>query len=368
MTPDWTHDDDLHAALMPPGWLYTDPSAQERLLKSAFSGAWHMGPSASEVRDNDCQVPWTLGRGSLNEPVLTTRDSSGVVRCLSNICTHRAAKMVSTPCKGSKIRCPYHGRRFDLSGQFSSAPGFAGARNFPRPEDSLTSLPHHLWGSMSFASLAPWAAFEDWKAPFMPFLDPMVQRSAVEDAGSRTSYLVESNWLLYIENYLEGLHIPFIHPGLTAALDLKHYEVFALPGAVMQVGFAKPGEPSIQMPTGSPFHDRPVAAWYLFVFPNLMINVYPWGLSVNIVEPVTLQSCRVVYRSFVADDTLRGLGAGGDVHAVEREDQEVVQRVQHGIGSALWPRGRYAPTHELGVHHFHRMLHRCWKGDTPLIG
>ena len=87
-----------------------------------------------------------------------------------------------------------------------------------------------------------------------------------------------------------------------------------------------------------------------------MVNVYPWGLSVNVVEPLSPTTTRVRFLSFVGDGSLRGRGAGGDLHGVELEDEAVVERVQRGTRSRLWRPGRYSPRHELGVHHFHRML------------
>jgi choline monooxygenase len=60
----------------------------------------------------------------------------------------------------------------------------------------------------------------------------------------------------------------------------------------------------------------------------------------------------------VADASLRGKGAGGDLHRVEMEDQNVVLGVQRGMRSRLARPGRYAPRHERGVHHFHTRLVR----------
>jgi len=41
---------------------------------------------------------------------------------------------------------------------------------------------------------------------------------------------------------------------------------------------------------------------------------------------------------------------------VEREDEAIVEAVQRGVRSRLYDRGRYSPTREQGVHHFHRLL------------
>jgi choline monooxygenase len=90
-----------------------------------------------------------------------------------------------------------------------------------------------------------------------------------------------------------------------------------------------------------------------------MINVYPWGLSVNAVTPLAVDRSRISFVTWVWDESKRGKGAGADLHAVELEDEAIVEDVQRGVRSPLYKRGRYSPTREIGVHHFHRMLARA---------
>jgi len=87
-----------------------------------------------------------------------------------------------------------------------------------------------------------------------------------------------------------------------------------------------------------------------------MLNFYPWGLSVNVVQPQGPSRTRVVFRSYVGNAALLGGGAGGALHQVEMEDEAVVLTVQRGIRSRLYRHGRYSPSREQGVHHFHRLL------------
>jgi choline monooxygenase len=91
-----------------------------------------------------------------------------------------------------------------------------------------------------------------------------------------------------------------------------------------------------------------------------MLNFDPWGLSVNIVHPDGPESCRVEYRTLVPDAEKPRSGAGGDIHAVEMEDEAVVEAVQRGVRSPLYERGRYSPARETGVHHFHRLIDRAF--------
>jgi choline monooxygenase len=92
------------------------------------------------------------------------------------------------------------------------------------------------------------------------------------------------------------------------------------------------------------------------VFPNLMLNFYPWGLSINVVHPETIDRTRVVFRSYVCDASKLDDGAGGALDRVEAEDEEIVEAVQRGMRSRFYSGGRYSPAREQGVHHFHRLL------------
>jgi choline monooxygenase len=200
----------------------------------------------------------------------------------------------------------------------------------------------------------------------MGFLDValgMVQRLAglpfdrfVFDAAAARDYLVNANWALYVDNYLEGFHIPYVHNSLAATLDYGAYAVELSRYAVLQLGIAKPGEPSFMLPPSHPDASRQIAAYYYWIFPTTMFNVYPWGISVNVITPLAVDRTRVSFLPFVWDESKREVGAGSGLDRVEREDEAIVEAVQRGVRSRLYDRGRYSPTREAGVHHFHRLL------------
>ena len=176
-----------------------------------------------------------------------------------------------------------------------------------------------------------------------------------DEAGAR-DYLVNANWALYVDNYLEGFHIPYVHTSLAGTLDYGAYAVELERYSVLQVGIAKPGEPAFRLPPSHPDAKRNVAAFYYWLFPTTMFNVYPWGVSVNVVTPLAVDRTKVSFLPFVWDASQRDLGAGGGLDRVEREDEAIVEAVQRGVRSRLYDRGRYSPARETGVHHFHRLL------------
>lgn len=349
----WNVDPDIRRARTLPARFYTDPALFEASKERVFLRSWQLGGRAG---DPSRARPFVLLPGFLDEPLLWTRDAAGALHCLSNVCTHRANLVCPEPCDAGELRCRYHGRRFALDGRFLHMPEFEGAEAFPGAEEDLPRVEHARLGPLLFCSLRPAQPFHAWIGPILERIGGLSLDALVPAPDRSRTYDVAAHWALYCENYLEGFHIPFVHGGLNALLDYGAYETVPLPGGVLQIGIAKPGETAFEPPGGGPGAPLRVAAWYAFLFPNLMLNFYPFGLSINVVEPLAPDRTRVRYETWVSDPSMLGKGAGGNLHAVEMEDEEVVEMVQRGVRSRLYRGGRYSPERERGVHHFHRML------------
>jgi len=348
-------DPDIQRARALPGWVYDDEAWFARVCDRVLARSWHLYPQDTTPSAAGAQTPWTMLPGSLDEPLLLTHDGASL-RCVSNVCTHRGFVMVDRPCTASGIRCGYHGRRFDLGGTLTSAPGFEDSPDFPQPCDNLRVAPVHRWRDLVFVSLDPAAPFDDTFAPIARRLDSVVPPSAAFDLSGSPHYEMNANWALYCDNYLEGFHIPYVHPGLNAALDWSLYRTELLEHGVFQIAAAKDGEPAFDLPKSHPDHGLRIAAYYAWLFPTTMINVYPWGMSLNIVVPQGPRRTKVIYRRHVWDASTLETGAGAGLDAVEYEDEAVVEACARGVRSRAYVSGRYAPEHERGVHHFHRML------------
>lgn len=338
--------------------FYLDPAAQAQQREQLFARSWQWLGDLADAAAPGALVPRELLAGCLDEPLLLSRDTAGALRCLSNVCTHRGNLLVHETCQGAKqIRCGYHSRRFELDGRMVFMPEFQKALDFPRPCDHLPQLPLHDWGGQAFVTIGePLASFDEVFGPLRERLAWLPLHAFKLDAAASRDYEFDAHWALYCENYLEGLHIPFVHPGLTQTLDLAQYRYELLPWANLQLAVAKPDEPAFELPPESPDHGQRIAAYYYWVFPNLMLNFYPWGLSVNQVVPVGPARTRVRFRSYVWKPELQGGGAGGALDQVEMEDEAVVMTVQRGLRSRFYKHGRYSPTREQGVHHFHRLI------------
>lgn len=361
-------DPDITRAHTLPGQAYSDPQWYARQLEFLFPPSWQYIPLSRSLQSTHDQgpdtapnlYPFQLLPGSLDEPLLLSRD--GHWRCLSNVCTHRGALLQEQAACQKILQCPYHGRSFDLQGRFKGMPAFESAENFPAESDHLPQLALQQLGPWFFTALeTPVYDFEAWLGPLKQYMGFMNWDDFVLHPQLSRDYVLDANWMLYCENYLEGLHIPYVHPALNALLDFKAYEVRLFDWGSLQIGLADAKDEAadlFDLPRDHPDAGRPISAYYFWFFPNLMLNFYPWGLSLNLVEPQGVERCRVRYQSWVYDASRLQLGAGGDTDQTELEDQQIVRSVARGVRSRLYMRGRYSPSTEQGVHHFHRLLTR----------
>jgi choline monooxygenase len=332
---------DITVASTLPGSFYADADAYQRMADRVFARTWQWLGPLDDVTAPGSLSPRDLLPGCLDEPLLLARDGAGELRCLSNVCTHRGNILVKAPCQAKEIRCGYHSRRFDLAGSMTFMPEFKDARNFPSTSDNLPQLAFAQWGGQAFAAIDPAAPFVDFMGEARASVAAEPLGRMAHDSGRDRDFIVSAHWALYVENYLEGFHIPFVHASLNEVVDYSSYASELHRYSNLQLAHDKQGK---------------VAARYWWVFPNLMFNFYPWGLSLNVVQPLAIDRTRVLFRSFVWDPSKLETGAGAGLDRVEAEDEAIVQAVARGVRSRLYTRGRYSPTRERGVHHFHRLL------------
>lgn len=349
-------DFDIRRAETMPARFYTDPHIYNDSLGRVFAKSWQWIGDTEVVKVPGQTHPLILLEGSLNEPILLTRDTDDRIHCISNVCTHRGNLVCEASGNERYLRCRYHGRRFGLDGKFQFMPEFEDVENFPTEKDNLSPIPFGIWERFLFASLSPNGTLEAFLQPMAERIGWMPIRDFRHDPSRSRDYLVNAHWALYVDNYLEGFHIPFIHASLNTALDYGNYRTELFANGNVQIGIAGGSEAAFELPEDSPDSGERIAAYYFWLFPNTMFNFYPWGLSINIVKPLAHDRTKVSFITYVWDESKLDQGAGAGLDRVEREDEAIVELVQKGMRSRVFERGRYSPKRELGVHQFHRML------------
>ncbi|MAV59034.1 MAG: choline monooxygenase [Candidatus Marinimicrobia bacterium] len=328
--------------------FYTKNEIYQQVINKIFAFSWQLTTDRATINKTNI-IPFRFLEKSINEPMILVKDDG--IKCLSNVCTHRAHLLEEKSCNKNKLKCRYHGRTFKLNGQLNHAPGFNNASNFPTKDDNLIQYHAQNWHQFIFISMNPKInisnALDDIsnRLPHYKFSD------LIFDKHNSNSYYIKANWALYCENYLEGFHVPFVHKGLTKDINYDSYETIIIDNSVIQIAEASIGEKTIK-------DTNNIYAYYYWIFPNLMINIYEWGVSINIVEPLSINRTKINFLSYPFKGRTQPVNTSSSLDNVEMEDQNVVLNVQKGIESNAYKGGRYSPDHEKGLHYFHLLINK----------
>lgn len=345
---------DIARARTPEASFYTDNDVHARELARVFSRSWQLAGHAGQLmQSGDFFTTEACG-----EPLLVLNDA-GTLRAFFNVCRHRAGPIAEGCGRQRLFACRYHGWTYDLKGQLVRAPEMDDVADFVPARIQLEPARVERWGPLLFvaidARLPPIATyFAGLDADCAPFA---VDR--MRHAMSRT-YPVGANWKVYVDNFLEGYHIPLVHPALNRELDYRQYVTALRERHVLQSApiraqgaehyRARPGDPP---------------ASYFWLYPNIMLNLYQGQLQSNVVIPRGVDRCEVRFDWFAppsvedpeTDLRWRELVRFSD--EIQVEDAGICERVQRNLRSRAYRRGPYSPRRESGVHHFHGLLLRA---------
>jgi len=342
----WTFDSRLaHAATLPSRY-YTDSSVLDDENRNIFARTWQLVGRLGQVRETGEYFTATIA----NEPVLVVRGGDGVLRAMSNVCRHRAGPVAKGEGKRPVLQCGYHGWTYALDGRLSVTPEFDAVEDFDRASCVLPQFRVGVWNELVFVNLDPNAE------PLLDFLGEMLADMPPHDyTGFRLAHSkaweVGCNWKVYVDNYLEGYHIPIVHPGLFREIDYPNYRTETKKSYSIQVA---PTRRSERIRTGG--GDDQVR--YFWVFPNLMLNVYPDNFSTNLIVPLGQGRTLTLFDWYFKDPDAAKQQIDETVafsDEIQIEDIEICETVQRGLASTTYESGRYSVRRENGVHHFHSL-------------
>jgi choline monooxygenase len=328
--------------------FYTNPSVLEHEREQVFARSWQLAAHAGELAGAGDHVVCTVA----GVPVLIVRGADGVLRAFHNVCRHRAGPLATASGRGATtLRCRYHGWTYDLEGRLRAAPEMDGAAGFDPGAIALTAAAFREWQGLVFVTLSGEAP------PFETVLGGIAERIAPVSLGAmsfhrRVEYELGCNWKVYVDNYLEGYHLPHVHPGLSKLLDYRAYTTELAEWWSLQHSPLRDAEDIYGRGT----------AWYFFVYPNLMLNIMPDRLQTNLVTPLGVDRCRVVFDYFYSG---QGVALADEDQPfsdeIQREDIEICERVQQGLRSRSYIPGRLSPRRESGVWHFQNLLRHAYR-------
>ena len=348
-----------HATALPAAF-YTDPAVAALDRRVIFDRGWQLVAHVCQLREPGDHVIADFA----GLPVIAVRGAgdqgqAGEIRVFHNVCRHRAGPIASCDGLAAKsLRCRYHGWTYGLDGVLRSAPEMAGAADFDVADVRLPQLSARVWQRLVFAAVDP-AHVPDFDA-FVAGIDARLGTSrGLEHYGhhQRVGYDVACNWKVYVDNYLEGYHVPHIHPGLNKLLDYRSY--------VTETARWHSHQFSPLESVDGLYGDGD--ALYYWLWPNTMLNILPGRLQTNRVVPTGVDRCRVEFDFYYTADDSGAARARREADLafsdeVQLEDLTICQDVQRGLASGSYEPGRLNPLRENAVHHFHELLRDAYRG------
>jgi choline monooxygenase len=340
------------AETIPSAW-YTDPRYHELERQAVFGRTWqYVADLSGLATPGDVVVTDVAG-----EPIIVVRDRADALHAFFNVCRHRGGPLAMKDEHCDMLICKYHGWTYRLDGMLRGVPHFNSVELFDKADYGLTPVQLAQWEGRVFVHLGP--APEPIDATFagIPARVAPTRLGALRFVRE-VMYDVHCNWKVYVDNFLEGYHVPFVHPELYALYDYQNYVTEVHDRYSVQVG-PLTGERNVYTAGGG-------EGLYYCVFPNLMLNVVPGRLQLNLVIPTAADQCRVLFRYYYDDPDAPGARERieSDVtfsDRVQQEDAEICERVQRGLGSRAYDRGRFSVRFEEGVHHFQRLLKGAYR-------
>jgi choline monooxygenase len=267
------------------------------------------------------------------------------------VCQHRGGPLVYENCSLSKLQCKYHGWVYDLNGNLKSARGFKNSE-LNINDYNLTPVNVTEWMGQIFVNLS------NDPADLCNQIDEIKTLISPIDFSNytfkfRESYKINCNWKVYMDNFLEGFHIPFVHPELNKVIDYKSYKTeiydrFSLQWCPLDSELSPYGK------SPTPEENK---AFYFTIFPNIILNIAPGRLQTNIIEPKDSKTCIVHFDYHFDDPEKANIKQDAEFsEIVQQEDILICENVQKGLESNGYDQGKFSPLHEQGVLHFQSLV------------
>lgn len=356
MTLPFQFETDLARARTIPADWYTMPERLNHERRAVFARTWQYAASLEQLR-----LPGNfLAVDVCGAPLVLTRDAQGELRAFHNVCRHRAGVVARASGNRKSLQCQYHGWLYGLDGCLRTAPEFEGVEEFDKGDFGLAPVRVETWGGYAFVNLSGDAP------PLLDYLGAIPAETRHFDFEGmrrveRRDYIINANWKVYIDNYLEGYHVPIAHPGLFREIDYDKYRVETFRHYSAQIAPIRPMRTEDEAGRVYTQMLGDTQALYYWIFPNFMINLYPGNVQINVIVPLAHDRTLTIFEWYFSDpgtpetwNTLQDSIAFSD--QVQKEDIQLCEEVWRNLQTGVYTQGRYCLKRENGVHHFHGLL------------
>jgi len=330
--------------------LYVDPAVLPRERAAIFARTWQLLGPAAQVAAPGQHVAADLA----GLKVFAIRGRDGALRAYRNVCPHRGAQLLDDgpgQC-GGLIRCPYHQWAFADDGRLLNAPWFGTEPGFDPADWPLVPIRAEIWRGLLFVAVDPAEGLLDQLGELPGELADEPIESYTAMAGGRVEF--EANWKIYTDNFVEGYHIPGIHPAFHAAIDFESFSTTAHRGYVRMTAPPRPGL----------FY----RGKWLWMWPNWTLSLFDGGMNTSRINPLATDRTEQRYHFYFADTSPEGAEARAGTVArnldVVREDIAICAGTHGNYASGNYRAGPLSPRHERGVHYFQHRVAGSLAGDA----
>lgn len=280
-------------------------------------------------------------------PLLVVRGADGAIRAFRNACRHRLSPFVADGAGscGAELSCPYHGWRYALDGRLKAATGFGPMEGFDARALGLIALPLRSWRGFVFVALSDEAGdFDAWIAP----VTRRLTRTPLDSwtFAARRTHDVACRWSVYVENYLEGYHVPVLHKSLDAEIDSAAYRVDVEDRVAIHHAPLRPERRA----------DAVYEGLWAWAWPNLGVNVYQTGMMMERIWPTPGGGTRLDYLYVFADPAADHGATFAMSDVVTAEDKAICEAVELNVAAGDIAQGPLSPRHENAVLRFRELL------------
>jgi choline monooxygenase len=320
---------------------YVDADIFEAERQSIFRRHWQMLGPVSRLAQPGAYLAIDVAGWKL----FALRGQDGGLRGFHNVCRHRGARLLPEGTgKCPLLRCPYHQWIYDQTGALRQAPSFGNDPGFHLEDWPLEKAQLAEWRGLLFIAI-------DAERSLIDQLGDLPEETAEAPIETYTAveqhrFTMRSNWKTYTDNFVEGYHIPGIHPGFMRVIDFTHFETVARRGLVRMT---------------SPQRDGSIyGGKWLWMWPNWTLSIFPGGMNTSRINPTSVASTDLTYDFYFSDISAENEASRRNTIetncGIVREDFGICEHTQDNYASGGYTPGPLSPRHEQSVAYFQGLV------------
>jgi choline monooxygenase len=327
--------------------VYVDPAVFARECERIFWATWQLIGPASRLAEPGHYVATEIAGAK----VMAVCGKDGKLRAFRNVCRHRGARILEEgEGRCNMLRCQYHNWVYDLDGSLRQAPWFGEDSGFDMKDWPLEEIFIELWRGLAFIAIKPAGPLSSQLGDTVPELadEPIEDFHCV--AERRLEF--NANWKVYTDNFVEGYHIPGIHPGFFQAIEFEHFETTAHDNLIRM--------------TAPPREGLFYKGKWLWMWPNWTLSLFDGGMNTSRINPLSEGRTELIYNFYFADTSEERRAAREDTIArniaVVEEDFSICLETHKNYATRGYSPGPLSPRHEQGVAWFQNRISEVLTG------